>query len=168
MLFNPFFWGFFFVLLGGLLLLKWIFRLNIRVSKIAFWILLLAVISYLIGLGSNNKILSGANKYIIPDTDNTTSYSVITSKQTIDLTNLRGSEEPVHINVVAGKCLVYVKDKSNFRIKSKSAFGSIEFPEDVKILFGTYTYASSRYKPNKDPLEIRVSVFAGKIEVYEK
>jgi predicted membrane protein len=100
------------------------------------------------------------SNYILPN------YSVVFGSGHVDLSNLpAGENKVVEIKCVFGEFRVRINPKANVQIISKSAFGSIDFPDLTLYSFGDHMWRSTAYDPSQPTLTIRAEVVFGAIKI---
>jgi hypothetical protein len=94
------------------------------------------------------------------------SYSVVFGSSHADLSNFpAGENKVVEIKCVFGEFRVRINPKANVQIISKSAFGSIDFPDMTQYSFGDHMWRSPAYDPSQPTLTIRAEVVFGAIKI---
>lgn len=170
------FWGTFLILLGMLILINVIFGIKLPFIRLLIGIILIYLgITFITGLTIKNiqkknyatfmaKTLVNINDFNIQD-QNKYEHTTIFGSSHLNLSDITPTEHPreITINVVCGESEIKINPQIPTHIIVNAAFAHVEFPDNTKISFGTYTHQTN--KESKFTINIRV-VF-GKIKIIE-
>ena len=166
-----YFYGVFFIILGVLVLIHYIFKLNLPVFKIGLGILFVFLgISLFInnpGSKSDTDIVFG--KKTIQVTALEKEYNVVFAEGTIDFSKVipQSKGEKVRINSIFSKTTVIINPSIPVLVKSNSAFAVTGLPDQSSINFGNHKYMTNNLKPELPHLEIESKVAFSKLSVVD-
>ena len=161
------FWGSVLIIIGILLIVKYVFNIQLPVFRILSAIFLIYLgIKILLGRSSccgmshrNSIIFSDAKFQYSRDQEQ---YSSVFGNGFLDLSNYDSTEnKTIEVSAVFSEFKVKIKKEANWEIIANSAFGNINMPNNNRTNFGTYNYKSENFDPNTPKLIIKAnSVFA--------
>ncbi len=151
-MFNAIFWGLVLVVAGILMILNYVFKLNIPVFKILVGLVLIYIGLYIIfgfkywkvGSYNDGKTAVFAEMSVKPEKiDN--EYNVIFSKGEIDLTAITNSDlgKNIGISAVFGSLVVKLPADVPVKVESSAVFGTITLPDKQNMFFGESDYKTS-------------------------
>jgi predicted membrane protein len=163
------FWGAILILIGISIILKVIFHINIPVIRILFALLLIYWgIKLITGISfkkqDENTVVFGKGN--MHSKSGHKEYNVIFSNASVDLTD--DSLVKREVNVVFGKADILIDETKPLRIKSSSAFGAINFPDETMISFGERVYKTKAYTENEKYAELEVNVVFGNANIIKR
>lgn len=167
-LFNAIFWGLILVAAGVLMILNYVFKLNIPVFKILVGLVLIYIGVYII-LGfkgwriesyNDGKTAVFSEMNVKPEhVEN--EYNVIFSKAEIDLTGMTENDIGKHIDISAVlSAVVRLPANINVKISGSAVFGSVTLPDKQTVGFGDVNYNTSE---NSNAVYIEASAVFGNI-----
>jgi predicted membrane protein len=172
------FWGIFFVILGSLMLINYIFGLHLPIFRIlvAIGIIYLGVKILFGSHFSGKKITTdyqavfSTAKFNFPSRDSTDTaneYSTVFGDATLDLQDLDLSKGPadIEMNVVFGQTNILLKKGTPYKLESTTVFGSIQVPEKKTSSIGEWSHQSDNYSTEKNHLTIHANVVFGQLKV---
>lgn len=150
--FNAIFWGLVLVIAGVLMIINYIFKLNIPVFKILIGLVLIYLGVYII-LGFkgwkvqsyyDGKTAVFSDMSIKPEKVEN-EYNIIFSKGEIDLTNMKTEDIGKHIEISAvfGSAVVKIPSDLPIKVRGSAVFGSVTLPNKQSLGFGDIRYDSS-------------------------
>jgi|YNPMSStandDraft_1061717.scaffolds.fasta_scaffold06364_5 predicted membrane protein len=169
-IFSPIFWGIILVLAGILMILNYIFKLNIPVLKFLFGFILVYIgISLIFGFKGFYRIRSYndgktsvfSEMNIKPETIDK-EYNIIFSKANIDLSNLSSDDigKYIEINCVFGSSIIKIPSNLPIKIIGSTVFGNVSLPNNQHNSFGDINFKSSE---SDNYIYIDVNVVFGSI-----
>jgi hypothetical protein len=166
-----FFIGAFLIMLGAAFFAEEIWHIEIPVFKLAVGFGLIVLGLRLITKKECNHFTSAADHVIFNDTSFDPNYilpnySVVFGSGHVDLSHLpAGENKVVEVKCVFGEFRIRINPKANVQIISKSAFGSMEFPDMTQYSFGDHLWRSSGFDPSQPVLTIRAEVAFGAVKI---
>ncbi|HPC38552.1 MAG TPA: LiaF-related protein [Exilispira sp.] len=150
-IFNAIFWGLVLVAAGVLLILNYIFKLNIPVFKILIGLILIYIGIYII-LGykgvriesyNDGKTAVFSDMSIKPEKVES-EYNIIFSRGEIDLSGLKEEDIGKHIDISAvfGSAIVKLPSDFSVKVRGSAVFGSVTLPNKQSMGFGDINYSS--------------------------
>jgi predicted membrane protein len=175
---SSMFWGLFFVVLGSLMLLNYIFGLNLPVFRIlvAIGIIYLGV-KILFGshfsgkkIASDYQAVFSSSQFNFPSRDSqdtANEYSTVFGDAVLDLRDLDLSKGPadIEMNVVFGHTNVLLKKGTPYKIESNTVFGNIQLPDKKTSSVGEWSHQSDNYPMEKNHLTVHANVVFGQLRV---
>lgn len=168
-LFDNIFWGVLFIFIGVILILKYLFHLNIPVGRVvvAFFLVYCGIIIAFGGriYSQNNggNMIFNSGEMNIADKDS--EYNIIFSSGTVDLTSTPVKSKKIEINCVFSKGTVIIGRDMPVVVKANSAFGATNLPDNTSISFGEHTYSSGGYTDSSDCLIIETNSVFGQLDI---
>ncbi|MCX6258170.1 MAG: LiaF-related protein [Bacteroidia bacterium] len=169
------FWGIILILLGIILVVKVVFRVDIPVFKIllAFFFLYLGI-RILVGSSLNVHFKDGHHDAVFSESNfsGTTidrrDYNAVFGKVKLDLRNLVLTEKEtrVEVNAVFGGAEIILNKETPVRIKASAVFGGARLPDGNAGGFGTTYYESDSLKKADKYLFIDINAVFGGVEVF--
>lgn len=162
-------YGVLLILFGIILLVRYIFNVNIPVFKITIGIICLLMGISLFINGSENETSIVFSNRVIKVTNLDKEYFLIFSKGSIDLSDLssQNKERKVKINTLFSEGTIKINPQTPILIKMNSAFAITKMPDNVSVNFGNYKYMTKSFKQDANPIEIEAKVVFGKLKVIE-
>lgn len=171
------FWGILFLLVGFVLIIKVVLKIDVPVFRIvAGLILIILGVRMLIGgdwffqrdLDENDIVFQ--EKYFKGKEISRDEYNVLFSKSSFDFTDIDSTDLPkqIKINTVFGSTTVYLKTDIPVKIKGDAVFAGARLPGGNTAVFGSAYYESEGFNPSEPFLYIKTDVVFGGVEVYYK
>lgn len=156
-LFNAIFWGLVLVAAGVLMIINFIFKLNIPVFKILVGLVLIYIGVYII-LGfkgwrmesyNDGKTAVFSEMNVKPDKVEN-EYNIIFSKGEIDLSGMTNEDIGKHIEISAifGSAVVRLPKDLAIKVRGSAVFGSVTLPNKQSLGFGDINYNTSTTSDN--------------------
>ncbi len=174
---QPMFWGIIFLVIGGALILRVIFNLDIPIFR-----LIIAVIFIYLGLkimfgdyfrghtesSDENTAIFSERSYQSDQISGKEEYNAVFGKLNLDLRNQQFTEHETRIivNAVFGGADLHLPANMPVKIKSDVVFGGAQLPEGNSGGFGTYRYKSDDYSDSLQHLYIEIHAVFGGVNVY--
>lgn len=167
------FYGVLLILLGILLLVRYLFKIEIPIFIISAAIIIVFVgVSFFInspGTRSENNIVFSKNKTISavkPGSE----YSIVFSSGTIDLTKASPQNvgDKIKINNVFSNGVIKVNPQTPLVVRTHSLFAVTETPNDDLIFFGNTNYQSNNFKKDANYIEVEAKVLFGRLAIEEE
>lgn len=160
------FLGSFLVVIGLVIILNVIFKINIPVFRI-----LIAFVFLFIGikilLGKNVNVLGHNTAHVNTEINiqpGSHEYNIIFSKNIVDLRDTAFTDNKparTHVNVVFGQCEIFLSKDIPFRITSNTAFASIKQPDGNTVVVGSIKNQSNDLDESKPFIDLKIdAVFA--------
>lgn len=151
--FNSIFWGLVLVAAGVLMIINYIFKLNIPVFKILVGLVLIYIGVYII-LGFkgwkiqsyyDGKTAVFSDMSIKPEKVES-EYNIIFSKGEIDLSAMTEADLNKHIDISAvfGSAVVKLPANLPVKVRGSAVFGSVTLPNKQSLGFGDIRYDSAQ------------------------
>ena len=167
------FWGLLLVVLGLSLIFRIVFNIDFPLFKIfVAFILIFFGLKMLFGSfktptfeTKESDVVFGEKRFSNPETDR--DYSVVFGKGVYDFRDLdlKGEKQKVKIATVFGATVIKLKKDMPVKIRVESAFAGTELPNGNSSVFGSTTYTSPDFDPEKPYLDINLDVVFGGCEV---
>jgi hypothetical protein len=160
------FLGSFLVVMGLVIILNVIFKVDIPVFRILIaFVFLFIGIKILLGKHMN---VFGHNTAQINNTSinqpGSQEYNIVFSKNIVDLRDTSFTDnKPVrtHVNVVFGHCEIFLSKDIPFRITSNTAFANIKQPDGNTVVVGSTKNQSKDLDESKPFIDLKIdAVFA--------
>jgi len=178
----PLFFGLFFVLIGIEIILKFFFRIHLPLIRLLFAFIFIYIgVSILAGKpfmfrchdrwGEErcwNGDAFGKFSCTMKDREvEDEKINVVFGEKRVDLTGMkiRGEKARVRLDCVFGEMKVKLDEAIPARVSGTAVFGSLNLPENEKVVFGTNRYESANFDATKPYLEIEASVVFGEITI---
>lgn len=167
---NVVFFGLLLIIAGALMIINYVFKLDIPIFKIILGLFFI-YLGVRIAFGSNNwkfhysdqktAVFSDVN---VDAAELLDEYAAIFSNATIDLTTLKEDMEgkKIEISAVFGSVLIKVKPDQPIVVKGSAVFGSVTTPDKHSTAFGEYTYHSAS-SSEKKPIYIDATAVFGSV-----
>jgi len=180
------FWGVFFVVLGILMLLNYVFGLHLPVFRILFAVFIIYLgIKMLFGsfgfetrkITTDYQAVFSKSKFSFPSQDNnrngkesSNDYQTVFGNSELDLTtiDLTKGNEKIEIDNVFGQTKLYLKKETPFKIESSVVFGQISLPDKQMSSIGDWSYQSESFSKDKNHLLIQADVVFGQLVIEYK
>ena len=167
------FWGLLLVVLGLSLIFKIVFKIDFPLFKIFIAFLLIFFgVKMLFGSFHGNAIETKDNEVLFGEKrfsnlEGHRDYSVVFGKGTYDFRDydLKGNKQFINISIVFGASVVKLNKDMPVKIQVESAFAGANLPNGNSAAFGSTTYTSPDFNPEKPHLEIKLEVVFGGCEV---
>lgn len=166
------FYGVLLILLGILLLVRYLFKIKIPILFISVAIILVFVgVSFFInspGTGSENNIVFSKNK-TISSVKPGSEYSFVFGSGTIDLTKAhpQKAEDKIKINSVFSNGVIKVNPQTPLIVRTHSLFSVTETPNNDLIYLGNTNYQSKNFKKDAKYIEVEAKVLFGRLVIEE-
>ncbi len=174
-IFTTVFWGAMLILLGGSIILKAVFHIDIPIFRI---VLALIVIYWGVTLLVGKPLRFGRNRSesVIFNSESFDSgsgnekYNVVFGSGKFNLSKISLDEGSryVDINVVFGEGVLIIPKDIPVIIKSNAVFAEVNLPDGNGNSFGDSGYRSTNYKEGEPVLVINGKVVFGELEIREK
>lgn len=174
-LFTTVFWGAMLILLGGSIILKAVFHIDIPIFRIAlaliviYWGITLLVGKPLrFGRSRSESVIFNSQSFDSESGDE--KYNVVFGSGKFNLSNidLANGSRYVDINVVFGEGVLLIPKDIPVIIKSNAVFAEVSLPDGNGSSFGDSGYRSNNYKEGEPVLVINGKVVFGELEIREK
>jgi len=172
---HTLFWGLLLIILGIALILRIVFNLDFPIFKIfiAFVLIYLGIKILFGSFGTKIHFYSDNEKDIIFSERNFSNfekngqYSTVFGKSTFDFRgyDLQGEIRHLKISTVFGGTEIKIDKDLPVRIKLESAFSGVDLPNGNSSVFGSTTYESPAFSPDKPYLDLKLEVVFGGMEV---
>lgn len=171
-LFGDYFWGFLLISIGAILLLKYLFNLNIPMFRTIVGLVLIysGIMVMLGGYSIRNKSDMIFDSGRIKGSTWQREYNMIFSGGVVDLTGLPPLERKTKVEVnsiFSGGTLIIDKDVPVV-IKASAVFGQAITPEGNSIHFGDNVYTRGNVNGDVPYLEIEANAVFGQLNIVEK
>lgn len=170
--FNDFFWGILLIVIGVILLLKYILNINIPVFRTILGVLFIYIgITIIIGgtgIKDKSNIIFSSGR--IKGSSIQREYNIIFGSGTIDLSDIEIIDETkkIEVNTIFSQGTIIIKEGTPVVIKASSAFAQARTPDGVNINFGDTTYKPKDFDSSKPYIEIDANVVFGNLEIIER
>ena len=176
-MFNSAFWGIILILIGALLIIKYVFDIQIPIGRIVIAVVLIYLgIRLLIGHQEhywgmnidtdNSAVFSDQQFTYSPERNN---YNCAFGSCTLDLSNISITEnKTIFVSVAFGEFRMKVNKDANFEIHSSTAFGSTQANDYSSNGFGQRTYYSPNFKSELPHLTIKTNAAFGSMKIIYK
>ena len=174
-LFSTVFWGAMLILLGGSIILKAVFHIDIPIFRIIiaiiviYWGVTLLVGKPLrFGRSRSESVLFNSESFDSASGDE--KYNVVFGSGKFNLSNINLDEGSryVDINVVFGEGVLLIPKDLPVIIRSSAVFAEVSLPDGNGSSFGDSGYKSNNYKEGEPVLVIKGNVVFGELEIREK
>ena len=171
-LFSGLFWGVLLIVIGIIVIIKIVFKIEIPVIRIAFALILIFLgIRVLLGHGTfsqkkESNILFGESRF---EDDGREEYNVVFGKGIFDLSRTAvGGTRTIKYSTVFGASVIILDPDTPLIVRADSAFAGASFPDGSTVAFGSYTYRSRTYDESKPHLVLKADVVFGGLEIRNK
>lgn len=169
---GDYFWGFLLISIGAILLLKYLFNVNIPMFRtIVGLVLIYCGLMVIIGgysVRSKSDIIFDNGR--IKSNTIQKEYNMVFSGGVVDLTDMPTLEKRTKIEVnsiFAGGTLIVDKDVPVV-IKASAVFGQVRTPEGTSVNFGDNVYTRGNVNGDVPYLEIEANAVFGQLNIIEK
>jgi predicted membrane protein len=170
--------GVLFVLIGGSILLKAVFHIDIPLARmaVALFIIYIGVKMLMSSFGvrgacdwdRNGAALFNSKSFKWTEGDkDSKQYSVVFGSSSIDLSSLPSDKKEdthVEVNTVFGEGTVLLSKKIPFQIQTNAVFAEAKMPDDNMVAFGTLNYTNPDQKAETGRLIIHGNVVFGSLK----
>jgi predicted membrane protein len=173
-LFNAAFWGVILIIIGILLIIKYMFNIHFPIGRIVIAILFIYFgLRILIGhhgacchMRSNTENSAAFTEQEFHYSPNLRDYKCAFGSCSLDLSDISVTEnKTIEISAVFGEFRLKISKDANYTIQSNTAFGSTVSPDNSSYGFGQRTYYSPNYKEDLPHLTIKTNVAFGSIKI---
>jgi hypothetical protein len=170
-LFKEAYWGALIILVGLLLILRNVFKIEVPVFGIIVPIIIITLgISLLIGFRerhTDNSTVFGQGQVVADSSES--SYSVVFGKGEYDLRSLRPTDKniPIEVNAVFSDVKVRIKQNTPIRIKLESAFAGGKVPSGKVAAFGDRSFVTNAFNENSPFIDLKATVVFGNLDIIE-
>ncbi len=174
---SSLFWGIVFILIGIVSIIKYVFHIDIPITRIvvAFFFIFLGL-NILTGgrlsLTMREQIKREETHSVFGDVHremrgHEREYSTIFGKSEIKITaqTLKQYQGPVEINTVFGGTILRIEPGVQVRIDVNSVFAGATMPDGNQIAFGSYSYRSKDFDSSKPYVHIKANVVFGGLQI---
>ncbi len=164
------FYGVLLILLGILLLVRYLFKIKIPVFLISVAIIIVFVgVSFFINgtdTEAENNIVFSRDK-IISTVKPGSEYSFVFGSGTIDLTKTshKNAGDKIRINSVFSNGVIKVNPQTPLIVRTHSLFAVTETPNNDLIILGNTNYQTNNFKKDADYIEVEAKVIFGKLAI---
>lgn len=176
------FWGIFFVVLGVLMLINYVFGMNLPVLRILFSVFIIYIgIKMLFGsfgfetkkVTTDYQAIFSKSSFQFPSKDNkeaNNDYQTVFGNGILDLTTLDLSQGPqkMELDNVFGQTTLILKKDTPFKVDASVVFGQISLPDKKMSSIGDWFYQSENYSQNPNHLDIKADVVFGQLVIVFK
>lgn len=174
-LFNGFFWGVLLIIIGVVILLNMVFKIDIPVFKLVVALVLIywgihLLTGITIGRRDPGPRTVSFGERTIVGRDEGDGYNIIFGQGTIRLDSvaIRDRTVQAEVNTVFGSSIVWIDPARPIKIKANSAFGEIRFPDSSSAVFGDHVYRSDSLDESKPHLLVKMSNVFGSTRVVNR
>ena len=159
------FYGVLLILLGILLLVRYLFKIKIPVFLISVAIIIVFVgVSFFINgtdTGAENNIVFSRDK-TISTVKPGSKYSLVFGSGTIDLTKAspQNAGDKIKINNVFSNGVIKVNPQTPLIVRTHSLFAVTETPNNDLIIFGNTNYQTNNFKKTQIILKLKRKLFS--------
>lgn len=173
-IFSSAFWGILLIIIGLLLVIKYIFNIHLPIGRIVLALLFIYLgVRLLMGHqgGNHYNFTNTANSAVFSEqtfnySPSLNTYSCAFGSCMLNLTDINLTENKViDVSVVFGEFRVKVKKDANLKIHSSTAFGSTLAPDNSSYGFGQRIYNSPGFNKELPYLTIKTNVAFGSIKI---
>jgi predicted membrane protein len=176
-LFSGAFWGILLIVIGILLVIKYVFNIQFPIGRIVFAVILIyAGISLLLGnhghcrhhnwTGSNTENSTAFSNQQFSYSPAQNKYSCAFGSSILDLSDVTLTEDKtLELSVAFGEFIVKMNRNANFETHSGTAFGSTKTPDGSMNAFGQRTYYSSNFNKSEPHFILRTNVAFGSLKI---
>lgn len=172
-LFSGLFWGVMLVLLGGSMILKAVFNLDIPVFRIVF---ALVIIYFGVKLLVGRQAMKSDGSYSMFKQSNISinesggEHTVIFGQSDIDLTNIDVSQNSkrVNVDVIFGSGHILIDPEIPVKLKISTVFADCKLPNRDINFFGDSSFETPSYIEGENYLFLKVDVVFGNAVIIEK
>lgn len=165
------FWGLLLILIGFIIIIKVVFKVDIPVFRLLFALLFIYIGLRILFGGSwfsgkdNNYLFTEAKINTVTPDDR--ELKIIFAQGDIDLSGYepRPGKNKLEISVVFASSTIKLPEGLPVSIKSDVVFGSAKLPAERSAAFGSTRYKSPGYDEKTDKLSIELNVVFGAAEV---
>jgi len=174
-LFTTVFWGAMLILLGGSIILKAVFHIDIPIFRIVialiviYWGVTLLVGKPLrFGRSRHESVIFNSETFDSASGDE--KYNVVFGSGKFNLANisLDSGSKYVEIKVVFGEGTLLIPKDMPVMIRSTAVFAEVGLPDGSGSSFGDSGYRSKNYKEGEPVLIIDAKTVFGELEIREK
>jgi len=182
------FWGILFVSLGFVLLVNYMFGLQLPVFRILFSLAIIYLgVKMLFGtfdlrigkVATSNEAIFSSSQFTLDlsdwdsDTDlnrKKNEYNTVFGEGRLDLTDVDLTKGSVNlkINTVFGETKLYVKKGTPIRMRTSTVFGDASLPDGSKGVVGKFNYKTNNADTAESTLNIDADVVFGSLKVVEQ
>lgn len=172
---STLFWGLLLVILGLSLIFRIVFNIDFPLLKIVIaFVLIFLGIRILFGSFGGFRFQHGENDTIFGEkryyhTQGDRDFNLVFGKGTYDFRgyDTGGSRKKIKISDVFGACVIKLDKDLPVRIKVESAFAGVQLPNGNSAVFGSSTYESQNFDPDKPFMDLKIEVVFGGVEVHQ-
>ncbi len=171
-IFNGTFWGIVLIILGILLIVKYIFNVQFPVFRILIAVLFIYLgIRILLGNCCGYRSNSCDNSAAFTEKEfsynaNQNNYNCVFGSSSLDLSELQiTANKTIDVSVVFGEFRVKLNKDQNIEIISNTAFGSTDLPYENVGGFGSKTFRTPKFNESLPHLTIRTNVAFGSMKI---
>lgn len=170
---SKMFWGVFFIAIGVILILNFVFGLNLPILRTLFAVFLIYTgFKILFGnFGMEFRKYKSDTQAIFTESDfkyseeKDNSFSTVFGHSRLDLTNsdILKMRDSIEINTVFGSTRVKIPKDFPMKVKAEVAFGRVLFPTKEFNALGETTFTSDNFKSDLPYLNIKAHAVFGDI-----
>ncbi len=180
---SKMFWGFFFIVLGAILLFNYAFGFNVPVFRVlgALAVIYLGV-SILFGsfgvkiskLSTDNEAVFSTSQFKLNLTDDADKdqrkYNTVFGESELDLTgvDLSKGDVSVKMNTVFGETRLIVNKNTPLRVRTNSVFGNAALPGKDVSAMGKFNYVSEGLTEGAPSLNVDANVVFGEFQLIQR
>lgn len=166
------FWGSVFITIGFIMILNYVFGIQLPIFKILFALGLIFIgIKILFGssapfnakkVASNRQAIFAESSFSYTENSDNNEYSVVFGSAKLDLTDIDPSKNhKIIVHTVFGGQTIILPANLAYKIKSTTAFGEIVTPVGKQSVFGDNISQSTDFDPDQPHLELKIDTVFG-------
>jgi len=169
-LFSGLFWGLLLILIGLIVVINIVFKIEIPVARIIFGLLFVYIGLHILFGGGKKKeaavIFAGSEEWSTSVQDK---YDTIFGSRKVDLSSIDLAQGSVKIKVdtIFGNCELRIDPAMPVKIHASAVFGSVQLPNGKQVVFGDDVYVTPGYKENVNTLNIKLDTVFGNTKITE-
>lgn len=175
------FWGFFFIVLGTIMLFNYVFGFHLPVFRIlASFAIIYVGISLLVGtfgikigkVRTDNEAVFSSSQFRLDLSEDSKGkkYNTVFGESELDLRDVDLTQGPVDVqmNTVFGETRLIVRKGTPLKVRANSFFGSAQLPNKDVSALGKFTYESQDLGEDAPALNVEANVVFGQFEVIQR
>jgi predicted membrane protein len=166
-----YFYGILLLVLGAIILVRYIFKIELPVFKISLGLLLILIgVSFFTNnpeKDSEITVIFGNKTIQVVNPEK--NYTLLFAKGTVDLSKIppRSGVQKIKINTIFSSGTILTASQVPTLVKMNSAFSVAEMPDSSKISLGNCKYATASYKKELPSVEVEARVVFGQLKVLD-
>jgi hypothetical protein len=170
-LFSGLFWGLLLILIGLIVVINVVFKIEIPVARIIFGLLFVYIGLHILFGGGKKKenvtVFAGGDEWTTAVHEQ---YDIIFGQKKIDFStniNLAQGGMKIKVDTVFGDSKLKIDPKMPVKIIATAVFASVKFPDGTQTAFGEQVYTTPSFKEGANSLQIKVDTIFGSTEIYD-